>query len=572
MGTLLDLASLVTIPSGYKVGTVYSVVPTDGAGDLSFTRSNDTATRVGPNGLIEKVRTNLALRSQSFATSAVWTTANGTITNNAGIAPDGTNTASKIVATDADPFVYQALTLSGSVVVSCYVKGIGSSIGKNGSIRAASSITNFTITADWQRVSLTHTAGGSQNYGVETPESAAVSDEVLLWGFQVETGDVMTDYIPTTTTAVSVGPVANLPRLDYLNSTCPNLLLEPQRTNLVLYSEQFNNAAWSKNNTTVTANATTSPDGYTDADKLIADNGASLSSISNYALQSITKAASAIQYTYSTFVKQGGLNRINIIAQGASISNNASATFSLVDGSIATAATAAGAFSGASASATNYGNGWYRCALVFTTNTDTDLIIRNIPTDSTLTTGNGTNGILIYGAQIEQGAYATSYVPTLGAASTRGADAASKTGVSSLIGQTEGVVFWDINVDILSATANENLLNIDAGSFANTIYLAKSPGGTLGCEVYVSSIGQCAFSYALPSVGRYKMALAYKTNDFAFYVNGVLRGTDSSGSVPATSRVQMGNGALGPSDGNVNQLILFPTRLSNSELAQLTTI
>jgi hypothetical protein len=139
-------------------------------------------------------------------TSAVWAIANGTITNNSGTA---------IVATDADPFVYQYLTLSGQVAVSCYVKGIGSSIGKSGSIRAASAITNFSITGDWQRVVVIHNAGGAQTYGVETPEAAAVSDEVLLWGFQVETGDIATDYIATTTAAVSVGPVANLPRLDY---------------------------------------------------------------------------------------------------------------------------------------------------------------------------------------------------------------------------------------------------------------------------------------------------------------------------------------------------------------------
>jgi hypothetical protein len=79
-------------------------------------------------------------------------------------------------------------------------------------------------------------------------------------------------------------------------------------------------------------------------------------------------------------------------------------------------------------------------------------------------------------------------------------------------------------------------------------------------------------SYSLPSVGRYKIAFAYANNDFALYINGVSRGTDSSGSVPATSRVQMGNGALGPSDGKVNELVLFKTRLTNAELASLTTI
>jgi large exoprotein involved in heme utilization and adhesion len=152
------------------------------------------------------------------------------------------------------------------------------------------------------------------------------------------------------------------------------------------------------------------------------------------------------------------------------------------------------------------------------------------------------------------------------------ADACSKTGISSLIGQTEGVAFWDIEVETLSATGNENIFNLDAGSYGNTLYFIKGSNGVLSTEIYVSGVLQCSFSHSLPSVGRYKMALGYKANDFAFYVNGVSRGTDSSGSVPAMSRFQLGDGVFGPSDGKTNQVALFPTRLSNSDLIALTTI
>ena len=89
-----DDASLVLIPSGYKNQKIYSVKPTDGTGDLTFTRASD-ATRVASNGLIEKVRTNLVLQSQTFD-NASWTkTTDGqvTITANAAVAPDGTTTA-----------------------------------------------------------------------------------------------------------------------------------------------------------------------------------------------------------------------------------------------------------------------------------------------------------------------------------------------------------------------------------------------------------------------------------------------------------------------------------------------
>jgi large exoprotein involved in heme utilization and adhesion len=170
------------------------------------------------------------------------------------------------------------------------------------------------------------------------------------------------------------------------------------------------------------------------------------------------------------------------------------------------------------------------------------------------------------------GSYATSYISTTSASATRVADACFKTGISSLIGQSEGTVFWDIEVETLSASGNENIFNLDAGSYGNTLYFIKGSTGVLSAEIYVIGVVQCSFSYSLPSVGRYKMALGYKANDFAFYVNGVSRGTDSSGSVPAMSRLQMGNGVFGPSDGKTNQAILFPTRLTNAELASLTTL
>jgi hypothetical protein len=150
------------------------------------------------------------------------------------------------------------------------------------------------------------------------------------------------------------------------------------------------------------------------------------------------------------------------------------------------------------------------------------------------------------------------------------ADACFKTGISSLIGQTSGTILWDLQVDQL--LSSENILNIDNGSFGDTIYFLKSTAGSILIDVWASGVQQSVLSYSLPSVGRYKIAFAYANNDFALYVNGVARGTDSSGSVPATSRLQMGQGALGPSDGKVNELVLFQTRLSNSELASLTSL
>jgi hypothetical protein len=512
-----DDASLVLIPSGYKNGKVYSVKPTDGTGDLTFTRAS-SATRVQSNGLIEKVRTNLLLNSATFVTQTV------TVTGN--------------------PHTI-SFTGTGTVVITG--TGSGTLVGTGAANRVS--------------LSFTATAGALILTGTGTVTLA-----------QLETGDIATDYIPTTATAVSVGPVSGLPRLDYYDSACPKLLLEPQRSNLALYSENFDNAGWTKTNTTITANASISPDGYVNADKLIANSGAVLSSISNNALQAITKAASAIQYTYSVFAKQSGLNRISIFAQGTSAANHAIVTISLVNGTISTAAATGGTFTGASASVSDYGNGWYRCALVFTTNTDTALTFRNIPTDSTITTGDGVTGILIYGAQLEQAPYASSYIPTLGASVTRVADAASKTGITSLIGQTEGTLFYEFN-----SGANDSadyVISLSDGTTSNRIFLFRGAANNIMGRITASgTVNASISSSTLAENTTYKAALAYANNDVVLNLNGIQVGVDTSATIPATDRLLFDNGAgagVARFFRPLNQLLLFKTRLTNAQLAELT--
>jgi hypothetical protein len=159
----------------------------------------------------------------------------------------------------------------------------------------------------------------------------------------------------------------------------------------------------------------------------------------------------------------------------------------------------------------------------------------------------------------------------LGASVTRVADAASKTGISSLIGQTEGTIFWEFAVDTPSATGHEGILNLDGGSFGNTIYIFKSSNALIVADVFVSSVNQATFTKSTITAGTYKCALGYANNNTAFFINGVQVGTtDTSCSVPAMSRIQLGNGVLGPSTDKTAQVLLFPTRLTNSQLAELT--
>jgi hypothetical protein len=159
--------------------------------------------------------------------------------------------------------------------------------------------------------------------------------------------------------------------------------------------------------------------------------------------------------------------------------------------------------------------------------------------------------------------YATSYIPTLGSASTRGSDAASKTGISSLIGQTEGTLFLDF-VAQTTTTAQSHIWLGAAGSEIG-VYGPSS-------FVFYSSGGVSINGGAFVTGQRYKIAFGYKANDYVVYVNGVQKGTDTSATVPAMSALYINSYSdfTETQKRDVNQVLLFPTRLSNADLAALT--
>ena len=565
MSSFFDSASLVQIPSGYKVGTVYSVKPIDGDGDLTFTRSNDTATRVGPDGLIQKVRTNVFTYSQNLS-NAAWKTVTdgGTITKtaNAGTAPDGTNTATRIQIGGGGTYslIYQdGVNPLGSVVISGYFKRYGGTnqtfrlFGDNGNAYSG----NYTATNDWQRFSLSVSATSTGADGFAADASNNASD-ILVWGMQLETG-VLTDYIATTTTAVSVGPIADLPRLDYSGgATCPKLLLEPQRTNLATYSEQFDNADWLKRaNIGITANAIVSPDGYTNADKMAATND----SVVDYGCFQIV--ASQLN-TFSVFAKKGEMNYLFI-----GYNNNYASDgvfFNLNTGAISSNP------SSYSATITDFGNGWYRCSVYFATNVSYFFISPSVDGTSFNFSGQSGNGIYIYGAQAELGSYASSYIPTIAAASTKGEDAAYKTGIASLIGQTAGTIYAEFEYfGNTTGTLEISPLYIGGGAYTNGVYIDIYQGN-IYAVVFNGGVSQASINIGALSVGNHKVAIAYAANDIVIYLDGTLGGVDTSATIPTMDKVYLGT--VGSSTViqkyTLNQALLFKTRLTNAQLAELT--
>jgi hypothetical protein len=563
MSAFYDLASLVFLPSGYKSGKLYAQKPLTTDGQLAFTRAS-SATRVASNGLIEKVRTNLILQSNTFS-DAAWTKTNFTIT--AGQSdPFGGSNAWKFECTSTSGGMIQTVAGSGVRAVSIYAKAGNVStfslwrggilnVGVSFNLSTGTIISGIgTITPvgnGWYRCS-TFGDTAHVNPFFNSPSSG---DFIFLAFSQLENSDIATDYIPTTTAAVSVGPVSGLPRLDYLGSTCPRLLLEPQRTNVALYSEQFDNAAWNKETgNSVVANSVTSPDGYTNADSISATSG----NVININ-QGLTTPAATATYTFSGFFKKQSTSSVEIYLFQVVGGFVGRASINLDAGTITASV--------GTATITNYGNGWYRASV---TGTLTIAIVSSCGIYNASTTG--TRNVYAYGCQVEIASYATSYIPTLGASVTRVADAASKTGISSLIGQTEGTLFADFEFNGKYDVSGNIPILIYTGT--SEAYIFISTAGNLFLDILNAGVISASISVPIGAFGRKKIAFAYKANDFVGYMNGVQIGTDTSGTVGAMSIFNVGSYKTAgySTTGGVNQALLFKTRLTNAQLAELTAL
>ena len=548
--SLLDTASLIVTPNGYKEGKLYSVIPSDGSGDMSVTRAT-TATRVNSAGLVELVPYNLVQYSNTFS-NAVWTKTNTSVTSGQS-GYDGSTNAWKLQATATNNCeVDQSFTASETKVFSIYAKagnvnfvvisvfgaGFGwynlsnGTLGSSGGTFVSRNIES--VGNGWYRCSIVTnvSASGVAVYVADADNSIAttIGSNIFIQDSQLESGSVPTTYQKTEARL-------NIPRLDYSNGTCPSLLVEPQRTNLALYSSSFDNAAWEKQlGSSVTANTTTAPDGTMSADTLtIAPNQYM------YQLQGLSSGTS---YTISFYCKvASGTKQFNMVTYSPSGNINYSPTL--------TATTE-----------------WQRFEFTITANATALTSIYPVLVDSF-----ASGSFFIWGAQLEAGSYATSYIPTTSASVTRNADVISKTGISSLIGQTEGTFFIDIN-----NTTDSNygiVLNQVSGDYTNSIYFFNiGTGSNFVAEIFNGGVKQMGYTKGSTlTIGRNKIAIAYKANDFAVALNGTVVWTDSSGSIPTCNNLDFVDSGIGSNYCyESNAVALWKTRLTNTQLAQLTTI
>ena len=569
--SLLDTASLIVTPNGYKEGKLYSVIPSDGSGDMSVSRAT-TATRVNSAGLVELVPYNLLQRSEQFD-NAYWQKLNGgigsipTVTANTATAPDGTLTADRIQlslngGTSGSDLSYINTSVSTTAATfSIYAKS--NTTPCTIYFRSGSTVTTINITTEWQRFELYSSGaitvaqfglrGGS--YGGAVNSNTA---DISVWGAQLNEGSTALPYQKTETRL-------NIPRLDYSNGTCPSLLVEPQRTNLARYSSSFDNVAWTKGAVSVTANNAISPSGVQDSD-LVTANGANTQ---HYVFQ----PSSAGAKTYSVFAKMGTQRYIQILTSGTAAPV---ANFDLQDG--------VANMSGSNSTATieDFGNGWWRCILQ-TNDSLAGTFYINYANSLTMgrfgaTISSGT--LYLWGAQAEVGRYPTSLIPTQAATVTRNADVISKTGISSLINSEEGVLYAEIKgfISLDTIEPNRYITLTNGTSNERVALLLGGNVNQLRAIIYSSTQSiNLSFTTSLTDVKQYnKLAVKYKSGDYAFFLNGVkIGGSIITNAFPANTLTDLSfniGGGTQPFRGYAKDVIVYNTALTDAELATLTTI
>jgi hypothetical protein len=354
---------------------------------------------------------------------------------------------------------------------------------------------------------------------------------------------------------------SNVPRLDYTNGSCPSILVEPQRTNLFTYSQDFTNASWFKTRATITGNATTAPDGTTTAD-LITDS--TFTNSNNYTEQLVFSGL--IGLAFSVYVKKNTADYISIgyydiEFHGYVVNTNTWATTHTFGSPV-------------SFKAENAGNGWYKLTMTKTASSVNVYASVAIQGTSNGANYDGTGALSAYfwGAQLEQGSYATSYIPTTSASVTRNADVISKTGISSLIGQSEGTMFVDVKALPIQSSDSGTYLSIeDWGNFELIRIYRDST--SIYVQIY-NSANIYLGNYAISNNQNYKVAIAYSPTGASFYINGnLIDSVSSSLSIPTCNNLKIGSFTSGQEmNGLIKTAALWKTRLTNTQLAELTTI
>ena len=532
---------------------------------ITFTRASTATFYDGRT--TAKAEENLLLRSQEFD-NGVWGVLGGTLTANAVAAPDGTTTAESFATNTGNARIVNAIALPANSIVSgnTYTLSIfAQNVSGSGVFRmycaqtAAGFSSDFTATSVWQRFSFTFTANATGN-DIRIAQVPTAGDLISVWGAQLEQRSTVTAYTPTTTAPITnyipalQTAASGVARFDHNPTTGESLglLIEEQRVNLLTYSEDFSNAAWdTKDNVTIQSNVIIAPDGTLTADKLVENT-------SNNAHR-VYRSVDGTSRIFSFYAKSAGRQWATALTNTGSPSI---VFFDLINGVLGTTS------STSPATIQAVGNGWYRCT-IFNTHPSFGAFIGAAAVDNNqIYTGDGFSGIYIWGAQLEQGAFATSYIPTVASQVTRSPDAATMTGTNftSWFNQAEGTLYAE-RENVTTTGVRPLACFFNTGNNYMAFYRSS---GITSTEIVTNG----ASTGSIPITSAAKASFSYLTNNINSAVGGTIGTTDTSCIVPVIIFFEIGSiyNNLYKINGCLKKIAYYPKQLTNAELQGLTTV
>jgi hypothetical protein len=559
--SLYDSASLFITANAVNEGKLFSLKPSDRSGDINVSRAT-AGTRVNSNGLVEDYPYNVFPLTENFSLSRFNYFANVSITTNIGESPIGTNTVSKYLPTTVNNYLAFSNTVryfyTNSIInISVYAKiGECTTFDLGGFFNNESATFNLqtgvitprsanvlsysieNVGSGWYRckVSYKFTNGIGNNFlysGITRVVSAAYNgiNGMFFWGFQVtETSDTRL-YFPTINRT-------NLPRISYINND-PYILIEPLRTNLFSFSAG-NLTTYGLSGGTVST-ATSSINGFS--------NSIQFGDTFAYAYKTSFAPVVGTGYYLSVFVQ------MDDNSEPVGGVSTATGDFIFVFGGQLLAVSKVQRIG-----TTNV----YRCSgYREATSTSASIGVIKYATQST-------KPFRFSGIQLEVGTNETSYIPTYNGIASRNADVISKTGITNLIGQTEGTVFVEFNRTIVNAVAKTIVYIFSDATNRIRLYLEQS---SIVCIPYTNNvfIGQIVAN-SIP-LGNVKVAYSYSANgQLKLFVNGQLVGQLSLGALPVLNQMTFNESTNTQLNDGISKVILWKTQLTQQQCIDLTTL
>ncbi len=347
---------------------------------------------------------------------------------------------------------------------------------------------------------------------------------------------------------------------------CPNLLLEPQRTNKITYSEEIETPTkWETVTLSTVINSTISPDGTLNGTKLIRNAaGTGTGWIrqrptvvvgENVVVSIFGKIGNKSILNITYYSATGGDRFFNFNLSTQEIAGNGLSNATYVDSGIE-----------------YYGNGWYRCFVVVEAQNTSPQVQISLGPNRSNSQG---DFIYLWGAQVEQGSYPTSYIKTTGSATTRNEEVANNSGNAQTFNDSEGVLMAEI-----SALADDSInrqITLSDGTDTNRLVLKYDNQSNVIQAFNRVNGGETAFLNAsVTDITLFsKCLLKYKVNDYALWINGFEVDTDTVSTIfPPNTLDDLKFGVVGAGSnfyGKTKQLQYFETALADSELEELTS-